>query len=366
MEDGRVLFYNPQTGIGKLLLKSGDKYDFTSDIWEDYGSMPETGILIECSLEGGVVKNLKALQMSIPIENDDFNKDKVLPDGSGPSTYDVKHTLQNYFNSVDYLIGDPPEVVNTKEQLDYFLSRRFLVTAYNNLRSLDPSLHDHKDIKEKLSILQELHKAYYTVGDRVDLPHLAFEMIFLRSQPEYIKYIKDKENYFSRISVLATLSQSLFPQIQKKEIELKKETNSEIKMKLENKLKPLRGRYVDAVHEKAELDEALTAMKDIKVIYTQRYFDTFVTELSLLSGEYKKVISKILNYKAYELDYSIWKYAASSKSIQEYFRTSGIDGAYSTMTFLRYYLNTLDKDKLGEEQKELFNFLKYLEEREEV
>ena len=205
MQDGRILFYNPQSGEGKLILKSGEKADFSVDIWDDFESMPEAGVLVECSIENGVLESLKALKLNIPTPHNNFQESKVSVSQSNDevSAYSVSQTLKNYFNSVEFLIGDPPEVVNTRAQLDYFLSRRFLITAYNNLKSLDSTLHDHNEIKERLSILQELHKAYYNVSDKVDVPHLAFEMIFLRSQPEYMQYIRDKENYLDRISILA-------------------------------------------------------------------------------------------------------------------------------------------------------------------
>lgn len=369
MQEGRILFYNSQSGHGKLILKSGEKIDFSVDIWEDFESIPETGILVECSIEDGTLKSLKAIPLNIPIAQNDFEGSTVLApfDDEKGSTFGVVQTLQNYFSSVDFLIGEPPDIVNTKEQLDYFLSRRFLITAYNNLKSLDPSLHDHAEIKEKLKVLEHLHKAYYNVSERADVPLLAFEMIFLRSQPEYMQFIQNKDMYLNRISVLTTVSESLFPEIQKKEAELKKLAKDEkARIKLEDKLKPLRGNYVDAIHEKAALIEELTAMKDVKDIYTKKYFNSFVSELSKLSGQYQEMLSKILNYKAYELDKMIWEHAGRSKRIQEYFRYAGIKGDYSTMTFLSYYLKTLDKEQLGEEQVELFKFLKYLEKIQKV
>ena len=361
MEDARILFYNSQDGQGKLIFKSGEKIDFSADTWDDFGSMPETGMLVKYSMENGVIKSLKALHLNIPLADNDSKEPEVLSIKKEGSTYSVSETLNNYFSSVENAIGEPPEIVNTKAQLDYFLSRRFLLTAYNNLKGLDPTLHDHKKIKEQLKILQNLHNAYYTVTQRVDIPHLAFEMIFLRSQPEYLNYISDKERCHDGISILSKLVNSLIPAIQKEEDELKKMTNNKIRTELEDKLKKHRGSYVDAVHEKACLNEELAAIEDIKTIYTKKYFDSFKSELSQLQVQYKKMLSKILSYKAYELDNLIWKQAGTSKPIQEYFRDSGIKGDYSTKTFLRYYLNTLDKEILNEEQEELFKLLNYLE-----
>jgi hypothetical protein len=277
------------------------------------------------------------------------------------STYSVSEALQNYFNSVDFLMSREPKSNDSKAQLDYFLSRRFLITAYNNLKNLDPALHDHKDIKEKLKILQDLHNAYNTVSDKSSVPEVAFEMIFLRAQPEYIQYIKDKEDWISRVSALTTITESLFYEIEKREKEINKlAKNDKNRLLLENAIKPLRGDYVDAIHERAQLAEKLAQMNDLKAIYSEKYFDSFADELSKLSKEYKKVLVKILNNKASELDNEIWKHASKSKLIREYFSDAGIEGDYTTTTYLGYYLKTLDKRQLGDEQVELFKLFNYL------
>ncbi|MBW6488919.1 hypothetical protein [Sulfurimonas sp.] len=280
------------------------------------------------------------------------------------STYSVSEALQNYFNSVEFMMKREPKSADAKAQLDYFLSRRFLITAYNNLKNLDPALHDHKEIKEKLSVLQGLHDTYNTVSDKASVPEVAFEMIFLRSQPEYIQYLKDKENWISRVEALATVTESLFYEIEKREGELKKlAKNDKNRILLENSIKPLRGDYVDAIHERAQLVEKLAQIKDLKAIYSEKYFDSFADELSKLSKEYKKVLVKILNTKASELDYEIWKHASKSKLVREHFSEAGIEGDYTTMTYLGYYLKTLDMKQLGDEHVELFKFFNYLSEQ---
>ncbi len=367
---GRILFYNSQTGQGKVILQSGEKIDFTADLWNDFDTMPETGASVECEVDGGVLKGMagseeEAQQEQAWHEEAAAHVPPTPINRNGP-TFSVEETLTNYFKPIDYLIGEPPEVVNTKAQLDYFLVRRFLLTAYNDLRGLDSSLHRNPEVKEKLDEIQELHKAYYTIRDRVEMSKLAFEMIFLRSQPEYLKFIRYKEQCLNRISILSQVEESLFPDIQKKEELLKKlpAKQEEKRHALEEELKSLRRHYVDAIHENAGLAEELNTMEDIKATYTEKYYDHFVKELLKRGGEYMKVLGKILNYRAYDFDRLIWKYAGNSKMVGEYFSNAGIQGNYSTLTFLRYYLKTLDKEKAREEQKELYKLLEYLEKRE--
>lgn len=363
---GRILFYNSQTGQGKVILQSGEKVSFSADMWDDYETMPETGRNVECELEEGEIRELKALPVESETEEPESPPIPSTPINRNGPTFTVEQTLTNYFKPIDYLIGDPPEVVNTKAQLDYFLIRRFLMTAYNDLRGLDSSLHRNRDVKEKLEEIQQLHKAYYTVRDRVEMSKLAFEMIFLRSQPEYLQFIRHKEQCLNRISTLSQVEESLFPDIQKKEEALKKIPPSEDAKRraVEDELKNLRRHYVDAIHENAGLAEELNTMEDLKATYTEQYFDTFVKELLQRGGQYLKQLGRILNYRAYEFDKLIWKYAATSKMVREYFSNARIKGSYSTLTFLRYYLKTLDKEKAGSEQQELFELLAYLEKQE--
>lgn len=363
---GKILFYNPQTGEGKLIAEGGEKMDFSADHWDDFDIMPEAGKTVTCRLEGGVLTGVSAVETPRTSSHESGSPEKTAASlKRGNSTFTIQQTLDSYFKPIDFLIGDPPEVVNTKEQLDFFLVRRFLMTAYNDLRSLDGSLHRDPEVTEKLETIQELQKAYRNVKDRVDKYKLAFEMIFLRSQPEYLRFIRHKEQCLSRISTLSAMEESLFPDIRKKEEEFKQIPLKEAakRLKMEEELKKLRKSYVDVIHENAGIAEELSTIEDVKAKYTEIYYDEFVTELLKRASFYLKQLGQILNYRAYEFDSLIWNHAANSKSIKEYFASSGIQGDYSILTFLRYYLKTLDKEKLSEEQRELFRLQEYLERR---
>ncbi|WP_373073969.1 hypothetical protein [Sulfurimonas sp.] len=359
---GRILFYNLQTGQGKLILDTKEKLDFSVDVWDDFEVGPEANLLVECDIEGDVLKSIVVPSVTKETVKENFQAENdVISTEECTAKYSVAQTLQSYFSHIEDVIGEPPEIINTKAQLDYFLSKRFLLTAYNNLRGLDPSLYEHKEIKKKLNIIEDLQKAYNSITEKDDIPDLAFEMIFLRVQPEYVQYQKAREKCLNGIPILTRIINSLEPEIKRGEENLKSINDNRIKPKLKEKLKKIRGRYVDAIHERACLTEELADMKNIKAIYKEKYFHEFEKELSILHVKYKDMLSRILNYKAYDLDISIWKNAGRSKPIQEFFRDAGIKGDYSTKTFLRYYLDTLDKDKLKDEQAELFKLLEYLE-----
>ncbi|MCW9026766.1 MAG: hypothetical protein OQJ77_05570 [Thiovulaceae bacterium] len=361
---GRIIFYNPQTGQGTIILHTKEQVSFSIEDWYEFELAPEVNLLVDCDFNKSI---LTAITLSksdqIPdnseyeeeLKEDEDNIDKEV------STYTVDEALKLYFNPIELVIGKPPSVINTKEQLDYFLSKRFLFTAYNNLRSLDPKIYEHSEIKQKINTIEDLYRAYNSLNEQIDIPQYAFEMIFLRIQPEYVKNQEEREKYLNAIPSLTELINSLESDLKSGEENLKTTTNKKLRASQNEKLKKIRGVYVDAIHERACMKEELEELANIKRIYTKKYFKEFDKKLSILQVKYKDMISRILNYKAYDFDSYLWKKAVGSKSIKEYFKASGIKGIYSTETFLRYYLKTLDKDKLKDEQEELFKLLKYLE-----
>lgn len=391
--NARILFYNDQTGEGKLITEEGQKYEFNVEHWNDFEHMPKSGLKVVCEIDKkGPVRieadrqkpekkaeekkseesEQKAIQKEKlkTEENDLKEKEQLLKELSrknrepGSATISVEKCVSSYFEPVDFLIGDPPEIVNTRERLDYFRIRRFLNTAYNDLRNLDPSLHRNKELSERLVLIENLYKAYKNIQSKKDNPGLAFETIFLRSQPEYLRHIRYKEDCLTRISELNQIEESIYPEIREKEEILKKFKGSNAeKERLEGIMKKMKKMYVDSIHENANLSEEMTNMADLKALYVSKYYDEFVLEFSSKLEYYMTLIEKILSYKTYAFDKLMWKRAGKSRAVQEYFSESHIDGDYSTLTFLRYYLNTLDVTKLNEEQRDLFHLQVYLEEQ---
>ena len=198
MEIGRITFYDTLSDNGKITLESEVEFDFSIEIWNSLKEALVVDALVECEIEDGVLKSIKSL---------DATTSEAAKEDSSDNR--IEKTIKNYFKDMEAVIGKQPKTINMEEQLDYLLSKRFLMTAYNNLRNFDPLLHDHKKILEKLNAIKELEKAYYSAGDKIDLPMIAFEMIFLRSQVEYVEYIEYKNKCLERITVLKILEESM-------------------------------------------------------------------------------------------------------------------------------------------------------------
>jgi hypothetical protein len=367
---GRIIFYNPQIGKGTIILHTKEKLNFSIDEWDEFEQAPEVNLLVDCDVDNNTLMSITA-STSQDIAHDDtvdedqqtVQKEQVDEEQTPTATYTVDEALKIYFNPIENVIGEPPSIINTKEQLDYFLSRRFLFTAYNNLRGLDSKIYEHSEMKDKINTIEELHKAYNSLSEQIDIPQYAFEMIFLRIQPEYVKNQEQIEKYKSAIPSLTDLIESLEADLKTGYENLKKTTNKKLQESMKTKLKKMRGVYMDAIHERACIKEDLEDLPNLKQIYTKKYFKEFDNKLSILKIKYKDMIARILNYKAYDFDAYLWKCAVKSKPINDYFKSSGIKGTYSTETFLRYYLKTLDTDKVRNEQEELFRLLEYFEKR---
>jgi hypothetical protein len=364
---GRILYYNTRTGKSKLILKSNNKMDFTADKWNDFDQFPSAGSLVTCEIVDGVLVSIYSDPLHIPGQTPNQGSDnqslqpQPLPAGHS-STFSVKETLEIFFKPIVSFIGEPPETIQTSKQLDFFLVKRFLMTAYNDLKGMDTSLHNNTKIKKILDEIHELQKAYKQVDSKLSKPRLAFEMIFLRSQPEYLQFIKYKEDCLNRITILGKIEESLFPDIQAMEDRLKVMPAEEFKERelIEKDLKSLKRHYVDTIHENAEIFEELSNMEDLRGLYVKKYSETFFIELSKIGGTHLETLRSILNYRAYSFDSLIWEHAAKSKIIREFLLSSQIEGEYTTLTFLQYFLRTLNKDNLNAEQSELLELESYL------
>lgn len=375
----RILYYNKSTGEGKLIDEKGVKHAFHADSWDDFKTMPMPGMVVSCRVAGNKIDSLVPATASSAKEKqedvaEETSPQKVLekaPSASiphdGHSSLGIEECLKNYFEPIDFLIGSPPKIVKTDEYLDFFKIRRFLLTAFNDLQEIDPHIRMDTDLKERFMVLQNLYKAYKNTEHNISNAGLAFELVFLRNQPEYLQHIRKKEECLTRISAMGEIEESIYPEIRDRENRLKqlKYADHEERKKLETELKKMKKSYVDAIHEGASLSEEVRSMQDLKAVYTKRYYDDFVKHFEKKAEYYLKIMERILGYKAYAFDRFLWHKASRSKAIREHFSESHIDGEFSTLTFLKYYLNTLDVDKLSEEQKELFDLLAYLEYRRE-
>lgn len=378
----KILFYNPQSGDGMAIGENNLRYSFNASVWEDFNTMPEAGARVLIGISGNVVSSMKPDSADHPPQEPQKEKklheepysekgktfDDIFKKGKEhlKATFSIEECLQNYFEPIDFLMGDPEEYYGMPK-LDYMRLKRFLTTAYNDLKDLDQSLYSDAELREFLQAIESLAKALTSIKQKLAKKKLAFELVFLQNQPEYRRFIKNKEDALNRMTVLNGLEESLFPEIRKKAKEIRSlgPGGSELKDMLVIELKAMKKRYVDAIHESASISDEISNIIDLKVHYVKLYFNDFCNAFEDRAEYYIGAIEEVLGYKTYEFDRHLWQKAARSRAVQEYFTHAHIKGKYSTLTFLEYYLKSLDTSKISEEQRELFGLLEYLRKKEE-
>jgi hypothetical protein len=74
-------------------------------------------------------------------------------------------------------------------------------------------------------------------------------------------------------------------------------------------------------------------------------------------------LKRQLDGYAYVFDQKMWERAETSSSIIAFFKKAHIEEEFSSKTFLKYFIKTLDKNKMSKELKRLEDLLYYLESR---
>lgn len=422
---GRIIFYNPHSGKGKILTKVGRKFDFSVEQWEDFDVLPETGIVVSFAVQGEKVTAIasrgNAPAASAPkVQAADVltPATKAVPSmpparprraASAPSiprnmlqdrpepaippkfaetsrklrevgeklrraekggwldlepTYTIQECAKAYFQQLGQVINRHKKLVQQADLLDYSLMKRFLFTAYHDLYSLDSALFYDSGLQRLKKELVHLEKVTDDLDKKIHYPKYTFEQLFLRQQPE--TNFSFQEYAKRRIEELNRNEIALRPKIKLLEEKLASlgKKNTPEGQAMEEELREARGDYVDAVHESALLSDQLRSYGKLRNLYTERYLEAFGAHFQRDGAKYKKVLGQALNAMAHDFDALLWEKASKSNGIRRFFENAGIKGSYNTLVFLNYYLKNLDVTLLREEHEKLFKLKKYLEERE--
>ena len=380
---GTIIFYNLDDGSGLILSEEKDKYKFDITMWDDSDNLPSIGLKIEAILED---KNIKSIIKYVKKEKNsnidtsihevkdiilDSNGDcEILNAKLDPDLYSAKTvpenfidtTMKNFFLPLQETVDKYKnyELNSKEESLDYFMIKRFLFTAYNNLLELDSSL-ANGSLTEVYKNIQNINSIHDVYKKSYMYPKIAFSTIFLR----YTRYKEAKKRLKKNISDMQNIEISLSAmefEIKQKVSELdamEKEDDNLIAIRED--IKHLKSLYVDAIDKMGSLREENEILLPITDEYFELFFEKFSEQfISSYEKNMQNLIS-ILNSMAFLFDRLMWDKASHSKVIKKHFEESNIPYPYSSLTFLRYYLKTLNKSKLSEENKKLFELLKYLE-----
>ncbi len=380
---GTIIFYNLDDGSGLILSEEKDKYRFDITMWDDLDNLPSVGLKIEAILEDENIKSIikyvkkeKSSNINTNIQEIkeiilDSNSDcEILNAKLDPDLYSTKTvpenfidtTMKNFFLPLQETVDKYKnyELNSKEESLDYFMIKRFLFTAYNNLLELDSSL-ANGSLTEVYKNIQNINSIHDVYKKSYMYPKIAFSTIFLR----YTRYKEAKKRLKKNISDMQNIEISLSAM----EFEIKQKVSELDAMErddgnliaIREDIKHLKSLYVDAIDKMGSLREENEILLPITDEYFEIFFEKFSEQfISSYEKNMQNLIS-ILNSMAFLFDRLMWDKAGHSKVIKKHFEESNIPYPYSSLTFLRYYLKTLNKSKLSEENKKLFELLKYLE-----
>ena len=382
---GKIVVYSDQTGLGKIITPDHKKYNFSVDEWNEYDMMPATGQIVIFEPEGinalNVTLSEKGAAVPLPKEVSKPKEEKttvkgkpLLQEEAGTqktrenrgaieSNMDVDACIQMHFSDIQKKIADNRELIVENRRLDFIRMNRFLMTAYNNLIEIDHSFENY----ELTEIRQQLLDAYHTYREfkaKTTYVQNAYEQVFLSKQLRYKEIRAKLELNKVQIGKLNESAKNREEEIRDKSARLGNlSPQSEEYIYLFNEIKILKRTMVDAIHEVAKLTEENRLYIDMLDNFYKTHYEKFKELFGEFVDTHDTLLRKIQDVLAYRFDAMMWKKANRSKPIQKFFAQAGITEEFSAITYLKYYLKTLDASKLNQRNQELVELLQYLEQQ---
>ena len=383
MINGTIIFYNLDDGSGMILAQDKQKYKFDIEMWDDFDNMPSIGLKVTLEFKDKVLKSIvryKDLNIIEDMGEEESGNFSSIDNFSGDlengklnvESYSVKSvpkdfievTMTKFFSSLQDTVGKYKgyQLQSDEEELDYMKIKRFLFTAYNNLLEIDISLADGS-LTEMYRHIQEIHSIHDIYKKSFMYPKIAFTTIFLK----HTRYKEAKSRLEKNISEMTIIKANL--NVMEKEIKQKikdlgaMEKDDEEIVPLKQNIKHVKRLYVDAIDRVGTLREENEMLLPVTNEYFELFFEEFKQKFESSYEENIRSLLKILDSMAFLFDRMMWEKASSSVMIDRYFKAAIIDYPYSCLTFLKYYLKSLNKSKLTPENQELFALLAYLEKR---
>lgn len=373
---GKILLFNDSNGLGTIISTTKEKISFTVDDWNDFDVMPSLGLEVcfdyndfkASSIMSLITKNstddssdehfieqenITALE---DVENDFGEKKEAVK-----ATLNIPKSISNYFDIINDNIDQRASYKKVPGRLDYLVVRRFLWTTFNNLNEIDLAILT-PDIKALSKDLKSMTSIYDDFINKTKFPVLAYEEVFLACQIEYLNIKDDTQKMIDRLTQLRASEKQLGKVLAQKKEELKKKMKTPEFPELKREYKVLNGTYVDMIHMMGELDERYK--HDIELVnnFEKRFKSEFYKLFDEEAKKYKEGIVEILSAQAFLLDSKLWTQAKTSKVVKAHFHKAGVRDDLNTKTYLKYYLDTLDSNKTGDETQKLFELFDYLTE----
>ena len=224
--------------------------------------------------------------------------------------------------------------------VNYLKLKRFMFTAYNNLKDMDAKIGEGL-VAKMFRDINNLVNFYGNFLKKIKIPNLVYERDFLSSVKEYVKLEEEKELTQAKVSRYKQVARST-----QNELDEIKEKN--LKVEIE-KVKLLKRRNVDALYNMGKSKEHLTlVVKELKELEEQMR-DVFFKHFKEYSDDLKDSFRYIINTMFYCFERVMWMHAQKAAGVRSFFEKANIKGEYCTKTYLEYYLKNIDVTKTSNE-----------------
>lgn len=287
----------------------------------------------------------------------------INPDTSNiPISLSVEECIDKTLEPIRSVISQYSEYLIADKKIDYLKMRRFIFTAYNNLVEMDQSVLK-AEVSEPKSKLNAVKKHFDELEMYLKKPlSINFEKIFLEQQSHYREVRRSAERAKHNIDLKDVQASHLRVTHSecKKSLQLTSRKHPRYP-EIEARCKKLNREYVDSLHEASELRSRLALLQDRMEEFKKSHSITFGKVFDERTEQIKGDINSIMDGIAYEFDTILWEKAKESTAVRKFFLEAKIEGTYSSKTFLKYYMRSLDEQKFSEDQEKLYELLDYLE-----
>ena len=251
----------------------------------------------------------------------------------------VADFMYKFFTDVNDVVEFNLDFLETRgfrpPQIDYFKLRRFINTAINDIKYLDPSLIDGT-LNKLYKDVNHLNEYYHNFDRRTKVS----SAVFMRDFFGNFKFYEDLQ---SEIKSTLAMGQGFKNIINTTEAKIKQmgvPRNKDDSLRIKN----LKRRNIDAIHNLSKVKDRLQFLRGKAFDLEKLFEDEFYRQFGEYKEYYMENLKLIINTKTFYLDKLLWFKAKDSENVIKFFKNSHIQGNYDTKTFIRYYLKNINLD----------------------
>jgi archaellum component FlaC len=384
---GKVTVYDGKKGLGEIVAEDNNVYALMQSNWRDYSASIEEGLEVKFIpnpktmtaiqvklLTDEEKKNICFLSDHIKESNENSSgglklnyKDKIKPEEfedlktiefipislSCIDVFeefydkDIEYSSDRSFDSYDYTY-------------DYPKMRKFILTTYNNLKAKDIQF-VKGDVGTAYNRLEALYEIYNRLISNIANNKIFYQNAFLQYQDIYLKVEEIYSHNNALISKLDNNSKELEKYIKSKGIKLAKMRRGSEYNELDMKIKRARSNYSNCIDRLGILKKENEHYSKLINEFNEKCQEVFLDFFEKSTQKLLEQITTLMNKNAHKFDTVMWQGAKDSKHIKNFFINSGIEGSYSSRTYIKYFLKNINTNKANSEYKELEELMEFLE-----